>query len=223
MYKLSKADREFIETHRGRYPEELRWYAVMTHWGREKRVHDLFRKEFNSRGLGELLLPALQEQEGEEPDGNAGKLLFGGCLFFRAQMHDEMYMRVAQYPGVFKIYGKAFRIPEPIADSEMDVFRRMLVVAPRPQLVNRSHIGQRAVVTSGMLQGLSGRIVGVSSAHVKMETQFTFLGQESSIVVSVPRAHVMLEPADTDSPDHAAPLPDNMSTNNMTTNMGAPC
>lgn len=213
MYKLSKADREFIETHRGVYPDDPRWYAVMTHWGREKRVHDAFRKEFQGRGLGELLLPALQDQDGEPPDGAAGKLLFGGCLFFRAEMHDEMYMRLTQYPDVFKIFGRAFRIPEPIPDGEIDVFRQMLRIAPRPQLVTRSHIGQRVIVTSGLLEGLTGRLAGVNSNNVKIEAQFSFLGQESSIVVTVPRAHVLLEPADSDAQD--------CSINQS--NMNAPC
>jgi transcription antitermination factor NusG len=192
MYKLSKADREFIETHRGQYDSAVRWYAVMTHWGRERKIRDQVQRDFGAAGVQELLLPELT---GEDSDagGKRGELLFGGHLFLRCQMSDDIYMGLANHPWVFKVFGRAFRIPDVIGDHEMDIFKRVLVSVPRPCLVTRSLIGTTATVSEGLMAGLQGRVVGVSSKFVKLETRFSFQDHTSSVVVSVPQEHVILD------------------------------
>lgn len=195
MYKLSKADREFLETHRGQYDSELRWYAAMTHWGRERKIMDQVRRDFGPSGVDELLLPVLAGED-DEAGGKRGELLFGGHLFLRCRMNDDIYMGLANHPWVFKVFGRAFRIPDVIGDYEMDIFKRALVSVPRPCLVTRSHLGTMATVTEGLMAGLQGRVVGVSNKFVKLETHFSFQDHTSSVVVSVPQEHVLLDASD---------------------------
>lgn len=193
MYKLSKADREFIEEHRGRYLPEARWYAAMTHWGRERAVLEKVEKEFGDSGLEELLLPELKGED--EPAGKktGKKLLFGGHLFFRCRMSDEIYTGVCAHPWVFKIFSKAYRIPDVIDDEEMRIFKGALETIPVPRLVTRSQIGANATVIDGLMKGLQGRVVEVSAHLVKIETQFSFLDHGNSIVISVPHLQVLIE------------------------------
>lgn len=187
MFKLSKADRQFIEEHRGRYRPDLRWYVTMTHWGRERLVYKRVEKEFGKNGVEELLLPELMGS------GPQDKLLFGGHLFFRCRMTEEIYMGVCSDPWVFKIFGRAFRIPEVISEDEMRIFKGMLGSEPRPRLVSKSHIGAMANVIDGLMKGMQGRVVGVSAQFVVLETQFSFLDQGDSIVVSVPHEQVCMD------------------------------
>lgn len=188
MYKLSKAERVFIEQFRGAYDPHAHWYAIMTHWGRERDILQHIRRRLDGK-YEEILLPEIPAVPGEK----SGRLLFGGYLFLRCRMSDAIYMTVASAPQVYKIFGRAFRIPTPIGDREMEIFCNMLGAKPSPQFVTRSNIGQQAVVIEGMLKGLSGRVVGVNTQHVKLETSFSFLAQDSGVIVCVPRAHIRIE------------------------------
>lgn len=189
MFKLSKADREFIESHRGCYSPHPHWYAAYTCWGRERQVCTQAEKELAGEGIEELFLPELKSRAEAAP----GNLLFGGYLFFRCRMSDPIYVGLTSLPNVNRIFGRAYRIPEIIGDEDMRLFRAMLDATPPPGIAASSHAGSHARVAGGMLDGLRGRVIEVSSQYVKMEVDYLFLDQGSSILISIPKEQVRLE------------------------------
>jgi transcription antitermination factor NusG len=187
MFKLSKADREHYERMRGCYLAESSWYGLLIHSGRERKAQERVMRDFGQHGVEEILLPELADG----PVGKTGpSLLFGGHLFLRCRMIDEIYIKVAAYTEVMKILGRAYRIPDIICNQEMEIFKSVLATYPLPKLATRMHLGAAAQVTDGLLHGLQGRIVEVTAKHVKIESCFSFLGNDSAIVVSVPREQI---------------------------------
>lgn len=191
MFKLSKEDRLRRELLRGKYPGGSHWYAVMTHWGQESQVRDQILKQSAGPDLNEVLLPELVGAT-SKAKSNRPTLLFSGYLFLNCRMTDELYLAVCQFPKVFQILGQAFRIPNAICDAEIQHLKGILVSLPRPKMVTRSCQGKMVEVAQGIMTGLRGRLVEVSSSTVKIETSFSFLGMESGIHVTLPQACIRL-------------------------------
>lgn len=187
MFKLCKEDRLRREELRGNYPQGLRWYGVMTHWGQENRVRAEVESGFLGSELAEVLLPDLVVPQKSK---KKSVRLFGGYVFLHAQMTDEFYMRVSSYPQVLQILGLGYRIPSAIDDQEMAHLRSVLEFRPAPQMVARGQVGQMVRVVSGLLRGMTGRVLQINSRHVKIETSFSFLGLESGIAVALPPSQV---------------------------------
>jgi len=193
MYKLSKQEHQFREKMRGRYPSDPKWYAVMTHCGREYEVQDKILSDFPDNGLGEIFLPELKASVG----GYNGKkkrpeLLFSCYVFLRCRMSDEIYMMVSAHETVHSILGRAYRIPSVIEDTEMTHLKGILVSYPKPLLSPRLNIGAEAVVTKGLMEGLRGRVVEFNSHFAKLEACFSFFDNGTSIIVSVPLGQIRL-------------------------------
>lgn len=193
MFKLSKADLELLERLRGQYGDAPRWYGVLTHVGRERKTREKILKDFARNGIEEVLLPELHGGPlAETKSHNQPELLFTGHIFLHCRMHDDLYMQVCAYAEVMKILGRAYRIPSVIADEEMRIFKGVLETFPKPRLASPVNIGTLVQVTTGLMEGMRGKVIATSASHVKIQTEFSFLGKESGIVVSVPREQVAL-------------------------------
>jgi transcription antitermination factor NusG len=192
---------------RGQYQPELKWYALMTHFGRERKIQERILNEFGAR-IDEVLIPELSGGQSPETPRNKRELLVSNHLFLRCRMNDEIYMTISAYPGVFSILGRAYRIPSVIADEEIRAFKSLLGADPRPHMASRLNIGAPVRIIHGLMKGLQGRIVEVHSRLIKIETNFSFLGNESVVVVAVPREHVWIDEqrADSGSPAMNQPL-----------------
>jgi transcription antitermination factor NusG len=171
MYKLSKKEREFRERTRGRYAPEPAWYCVMTHCGRERRVRDRVLLDFGDDGAREVLLPEIKSNgHGRKTNGNLPDLLFSSYVFLYCTMSDNLYMSVHDYPDVFQILGRAYRIPSIIDETEITHLKGVLETNPIPRLSSRLNIGSPAVVTKGIMEGMRGRVVEMNAKYIKLET-----------------------------------------------------
>lgn len=191
MFKLSKEDRLRREMMRGKYLDGFHWYGVMTHWGQEAQVRDHILKLPETQELREVVLPELTETASGKQSKRPA-LLFSGYVFMNCQLNDDLYMAVCQCPKIFQILGRSFRIPTVIDDAEIQHLKGLLVTLPRPKMVTRACQGKIVKVTQGIMTGLRGRLVEVSSASVKIETSFSFLGMESGIHVTLPHQCIRL-------------------------------
>ena len=191
MFKLSKADRELLERLRGQYADAPQWYGVLTQVGRERKAREKILGSFGHDGIEEILLPELSgELRADAGSSTESPLLFTGHIFLQCRMHDELYMQVCAYPEVMKILGRAFRIPSVIDNQEMQIFKGVLETFPVPCLAPRVSVGTAVQVISGLMDGMRGKVIETSASHVKIQTDFSFLGKETGIVVAVPRDQV---------------------------------
>lgn len=197
MHLLNKREREWRDRMRGRYSGETKWYAVMVHAGFERKVSDRVMLDFADKGVDRVLLPELSgDRRVRSRNANAPVLLFPSYLFLHCRMNDDAYMVISEYREVFSILGRAYRIPTVIDDEEMQHLMGVLASVPRPYVARRMDVGRRAVVTDGLMEGLSGRILECNANFVKLETRFSFYEEDKSIVVSVPREKIRLDDAD---------------------------
>lgn len=187
MYKLNKQDKEEIAAKRGRYPADMRWYVIMTHAGHEQEVSARIRQALDSGAVAEVLLPEYLGP-GTENGLRRISLLFSSYVFLRCAMDDEIYMRVCQWPHVFRILGEAWRIPAPVADAEIGWLKGVLMACERPQMVCPTSVGDDVEVAEGLMKGMRGRVVGGNAKTVKLEARFSFLDPGSAICVVVPRS-----------------------------------
>ena len=205
MYKLSKAEREFREKVRGQYPPDHRWYAVMTHCGREYQVRDRIVSDFVNDGVSEVLIPEIRSGTGGSLAGQRRPdVLFRCYVFLRCRMSDVTYMTIAAYQSVYSILGRAFRIPSVIEDTEMTYLKGVLATRPAPLMSQRLNIGSEAVVTKGLMEGMRGRVIELNSSFAKLETTFSFFDNGTSVIVSVPLPEIQLDEAAMFSPSQGA-------------------
>jgi len=210
MYRLSKQECEFRERMRGRYPLDPKWYALMTHCGRERQVRDKVLLGFSDDGVGEVLLPELKaRRKAANGKSNLPELLFSSYVFLHCRMNDELYMTVSAYSDVFSVLGRAYRIPHIIDDTEIIHLKGVLASHPVPTLSPRLNVGAGAVVTRGLMEGVQGRVVEFNSHFAKLETYFSFFDNGTSIIVVVPRSDIRL--AETELSN----LPGNVATRNL--------
>ena len=193
VYKLSRRELEERSEQRGQYAEEARWYGVMAHVGRERRVRDELARLEAKGVVEEVLLPEMQGALGVCPAGGERELLFPSYLFVNCRMTDSIYMRVCELGGVVKIVGRAWRIPTAIDEVEIDHLRGVLNACERPRLVCKLSAGQRVVIRGGLMDGLRGRVVGGNARNVKVEVGFSFLDSGRAVRVTVPREAVREE------------------------------
>lgn len=195
MYKLGRKGIEERRNVQGKYSEEIKWYCVMTHFLQEKNVGAAIQKMFSSV---DVLVPMVGNGNAspEPPKKNvAGQPLFNGCIFVRCRMTEEIYMGIRTGKGVFSVLGDAFRIPQALEEREMATLKELLNFVPSPILAQWPKAGEKAVVTSGNLAGLEGRVFERHDAYPKIAFRLSFVGTESAIVVALPRAQVKIEPA----------------------------
>lgn len=194
MYRLSKQERQFRERMRGCYAPDLKWYGVMTHFGREREVRDRIVFDFGDDGAKEVLVPELEASSRNNGNGrNARDLLFPSYVFVRCVMNDEIYMTVSAYRSVYSILGRAYRIPSVIEDQEMTHFKGVLSSCPPPTVNQALNVGAEAIVTEGLMQGMRGRVVEFNSNLVKIETCFSFFDNGRSVIVSIPGSDIRLD------------------------------
>ncbi|MCE5230699.1 hypothetical protein LLG95_14055 [bacterium] len=186
MYKLAKRDRQFIETWRGVYAPEVRWYAAMTRFGTEQSVVRSMHERFGNDGVVETLLPEIASADSPR------ELLFPCYVFIRCRMSDDIYMDWAACDGVVSVLGRAWRIPAALDDREIRHLKGILAAPQRPRVAKPARVGSQAEVTAGILQGLRGRVVETCAAQVKIETRFSFLDSMTAIVIAVPRTQIRL-------------------------------
>ena len=203
--KLKKREINERRSVQGKYSEEIKWYCVMTHFLKEKNVGAAIQKMFSSPGCVEVLVPIAGNESPDPPKKDvAGKLLFNGCVFVRCLMTEEIYMGIISCKGVFSILGDAFRIPQVMDGREMAALKELLNFVPAPMLADWPKSGAKAVVTSGKLKGLEGRIFERHDAYPKVAFRFSFIGAESAVVVMLSRDQVRIESASGGGKDLAA-------------------
>ncbi len=203
MLRLSKADRQWIEKWRGEYDPTARWYAVMTHAGRERRVRDRIFEQFGPEH-GEILLPEVEDARLRRQGAPAPmRMLFSSYIFWKCPMNDEFYMTVSEFRDVLQINSRAFRIPSPIDEGEMTRFRRILTENFMPKLRSRRGRGERVLIVDGCLKGTEGRLISLSGSEARIEIGLSFLSAGDSMVIKVRRELVAL--AERESGEMAAP------------------
>jgi transcription antitermination factor NusG len=206
MYKLSKRELRYRAQHRGRYYAEPHWYALFVHFGQEAHVARKLRRCFDTQHVPDILLPQVEPPptaDWLEPAAPpSGRLLFSGYVFIRCRMSDPIYLRLCEQPAVYEVLGHAFRIPAVIPDAEMALFRAALACSPHiqprtatPPASACNPVGQTVRVTRGLLRGASGHVLSCSARHLRLQVQFSFLGRDSCLVVTVLRQDVALRAA----------------------------
>lgn len=181
MYKLAKRDRKFIETWRGVYLPEPRWYAAMTRFGAERAVCRSMSDRFGDGGLAETFVPEIAAGD---------DLLFPCYVFAQCRMNDDIYMGWTECDGVVSVLGRAWRIPTPLDDREIKHLKAILMAPERPRMAIEMRVGAHVEVTDGIMQGLRGRILETSATQIKLETRFSFLDNMTAIVVTVPKNQI---------------------------------
>ena len=105
----------------------------------------------------------------------AVSLLFSGYVFLKCIMNDQIYTKVCELSGVYKILGRAWRIPSILQESEIKRLQLVLQAYEKPQIIRSG--GKRIARPSarGLHAGLQGRVIEVKREYVKIETCFSFL------------------------------------------------
>ncbi len=191
MYKLDREEKDLRENQRGQYDDDSRWYALMVHVGRERQVSAELASAAACAAIEEYLLPEYAGPAAEA--GDRARLLFAGYIFIRCRMSDEIYAAVAEQRAVYKILGRAWRIPSPVADDEIGLLQAVLKAYERPELVRALGRGDVVEVGRGLMAGMRGRVLEVNQKFVKLETSFSFLSPGTGIAVLIPRSDLKLE------------------------------
>ena len=219
MYKLDKKELQMRQEMRGRYPEGVRWYAVMVHCGHEKRVRFWLEETLEEWGLDsprslrrripegpagedvpvsrseEVFLPIVRpdaKSPHHRPE-TPSRLLFHSYLFLRCAMNDEIYTTVCDHPSIYQIVGRAYRIPSVLEDDEVLHLKGILESDCNPETIDKCNIGDTAEIVQGLMAGMRGRVLAVNSSTVRLEVSFSFLDMGTSVAVSVPRTDVRIK------------------------------
>lgn len=108
-------------------------------------------------------------------------------------MNDDFYTKVCAFRDVYKIHGRAYRIPSIIDDREMTIFKGILQTTPEPKMAVPSSKGCLARVKSGLMAGLTGRVIASNSEYVKLETKFSFIDGKSCIVIALSHKYIVID------------------------------
>lgn len=179
---------------RGRYPAGARWWAVMSHFGREKRVLDWIRENLSGQSFDEAFLPLVRSEHKspERVSDSSPRLLFNSYLFLRCEMNDDIYTAVCDHPHVYQILGRAYRIPSFLDEDEIHHLKQILESDREVEMVTRASIGDSVEIVRGAMAGVRGHVRAVNSRRVRLEIPFSFLDMGTSVAVSVPRRDVKI-------------------------------
>lgn len=194
MFALSKSEKKELEKRRGKYPQGICWFAVLTGINMERQAFRYLKEELGISRFDEILIPEKPKprptRRNRHYAARKPELYFGGYLFVKCHMTDDLYMDITDSPCIVSILGRGYRVPEVINETEMDKFRAMLHNYPELQLVKKSHLGEMVEIQDGMLEGTQARLVAVNAKTVKVEADFSFLGGDDCLLVTLPREHV---------------------------------
>lgn len=142
----------------------------------------------------EILLPIVRLgiASSDQRSKTTPQFLFPSYLFLRCAMNDEIYTRVCEYPQVYQILGRAYRIPTPLEDEEILHLRGMLESDCQPELIEKINIGETVEIVEGLMAGMKGRILAFNSSTVRIEAFFSFLDMGTSVAVTVARSDVQI-------------------------------
>ncbi|MGB9105493.1 MAG: UpxY family transcription antiterminator [Terriglobales bacterium] len=154
------------------------WFAVYTRPNHEKKVAEQFRL----RNI-ESYLPSYRALR-RWKNGCAVMLelpLFPGYLFVHIARGERV--RVLEVAGVISIVGKGHE-PAPLADFELESLRtglRQRAAVPHPFL----HVGEKARIRCGPLQGMEGIVAREKNSSHKMRVILTLDIIMKSVAVEV--------------------------------------
>ncbi len=159
------------------------WYALFVKTGEENLVKQ--RLDYRFKGDPAVMIPKriIKERKGGKWYQRI-RNLFPGYIFIRGNMNSEVYRKLWQVPGLYKLLCTD-REPVCIPDNEIEVFRHLFgdddTIAESDILME----GEQITVISGPLTALQGKILKVDKRKDRARVLINFLGEERVINLAV--------------------------------------
>lgn len=157
--------------------DELKWYVVHTYSGYENKVKDTIERYVENHDMHDLIPEVLiPTEEVLEKKGNVEKIktvkLFPSYVVIRMKMNAETWFIVRSTRGVTGFVGPASK---PVPLSEEDMARMGIGVVKESGISFKN--GDMINVTSGPMEGFTGKITGVDSAHHKVHVSVSMFNR----------------------------------------------
>lgn len=141
--------------------QELIWYALQTRRRSETRVDAALTR----KGIETFLPLVRQHRRGRDNRPLSPLPLFPGYIFSRLSLNPEVRLRVLQTPGAVD-FVCVQEAPAPIATSQIENLRRLLLLDCQCSIRPLLRSGQRVRIRGGALDGLEGILLDTAAKHL---------------------------------------------------------
>lgn len=159
--------------------DEAKWYVAHTYSGYENKVKANIEKSVENRGIEDLiqkvevpLEDVIEEKNGVEKV--VKRKVFPGYVVVKMIMNEETWYVVRNTRGVTGFVGPGSK-PVPLSDEEV---ARMGVETVRRRGIGLE-IGENVEITSGPMEGFSGRISEIDNERRKITVMVAMFGRET--------------------------------------------
>ncbi|WP_263369205.1 transcription termination/antitermination protein NusG [Edaphobacter dinghuensis] len=156
--------------------EQVRWFAVQVMPRHEARVALLL----DHKGVEQFLPKIVIRRQWSDRIKVIEQPLFPAYVFCRTKR--SLFSTVLNTPGVHKIVSFG-EVAYPIPDHEISAIQRMLSVGRDPEPVPYLTVGQKVIIVSGPLKGITG-IVSRPKNHCRLIISVEAILRSISIEVS---------------------------------------
>ncbi len=159
--------------------DEAKWYVAHTYSGYENKVKANIEKSVENRGIENLiqkievpLEDVIEEKNGEEKV--VKRKVFPGYVVIKMVMNDESWYVVRNTRGVTGFVGPGSK-PVPLSDEEVAKMGVETVRRKGPGF----EIGDTVEITSGPMEGFSGKISEIDNERRKLTVMVAMFGRET--------------------------------------------
>ena len=160
--------------------DEAKWYVAHTYSGYEHKVKSNLEKSVENRGMENYIhkIEVPEEDVVEKKDDGTEKVIkrkiFPGYVVIKMIMNDESWYVVRNTRGVTGFVGPGSK-PVPLSDAEVE---KMGVDSPRQREVEYN-IGDIVEITSGPMEGFTGRVSELDRDSAKATVMISMFGRET--------------------------------------------
>lgn len=171
--------------------DELRWYALQTYSGHEKKVKTFLEQKVSDLPLEEGEEPPIRDvivptQEVVEIKGGkrvkSTKRLYPGYVLIQMKLDQHTMFLVNSVPGVIKFVGSGDE-PQPLKTEEINkilgIADELEEAAPEQEIPFRP--GQVVEVMEGPFSDFSGTVEEVFAEKGKVRVQVSLFGRPTSV------------------------------------------
>jgi transcriptional antiterminator NusG len=165
---------------------EIRWYAINTYSGYEKRAKLSLEERAKSKGLDDKILEVLIPTE-EVVEVRQGKRVqstrkfFPGYMLVRMELNSETWHLVKETPKISGFVGNA-TAPVPLSEHEVRrITNRIEEGQKEPTMIHSFAEGDAIKVVDGPFSNFNGRVEQVDEEKKRLKVLVQIFGRDTPV------------------------------------------
>ncbi|MFY9589435.1 transcription termination/antitermination protein NusG [Rickettsia endosymbiont of Halotydeus destructor] len=164
---------------------EMRWYAIHTVSGSEKRIKQMIIDQINKQKMSEffedIVVPVYGVPEVKRGKNvNTEKKFMPSYILIKMYMNDKVWHLVKNIPGVTGFLGSK-TTPTALPESEVQrVFNKVESEAKEAKDFNLFEIGELVIVTEGPFETFTGMVEEVDNEKNKLWVSISIFGNKAT-------------------------------------------